>query len=131
MNRLTPPTIGSSDVLADWEATTPSTESDTRAIDVNRLRRVSEGWRRIGRAAVMLVATTTSSSFPFQYRNRFGLLPEDTATVLLCRAMPAKHRITLAEARRRALAALDLAEDRRRRIRDEEARRWQLLDAIA
>lgn len=131
MTRLTHPTSNSSDLLADWEPSAPSTGSDTGAVDVNRLGRFGEGWRRIGQVAVMFVATTTSSCVPLQYRNRFGLPPEDTATVLVYGAMPAKHRITLAEARRLALAALDLAEDRRRRIRDEEARRWQLLDAIS
>ena len=119
-----------SDILDVWDASAPSTESVSRGVNPNRLRATADAWRMVGHAAIMLVATTTSACFPISYHNRFGFSPEETTTVFIQTSMPAKRRITLAEARRRALDALDLAEDRRRRVRDEEARRWQVLDAI-
>jgi hypothetical protein len=43
---------------------------------------------------------------------------------------PYRHRITLGEARRRAMAVLERVEARRREARDEEARRFREWDAI-
>jgi hypothetical protein len=109
----------------------PSTESVTQVSPQQRISAIPASWKRLSQAAFLFVAAATSPCFPLPPRSRFGFSPDPTSTVLVFTALPARRRITLAEARRRALAAMDLAEERRHRLRDEEARRWQLLDAVS
>jgi len=49
-------------------------------------------------------------------------------TVNFFATLPVRKRISLGEARRRALESMEIVELHRSRIRDEEARRWELLD---
>ncbi len=130
MNDLDPVSPSCTNAADVWELSAPSTEPLSGAITPNRMRAFSEAWRKMGQAAVMFVATSTSTCFPLPYRDRLGFSPYETSTVISHRTLPVRKLITLGEARRLSLETVRIADQHRQTIVTQQARRDALLDSL-
>lgn len=99
--------------------TKPAIQPLTRGIDF---------LKTIGQTAVLVMTTATT---PCAAAERRFIFPESRPnTVNFLATLPVRRRISLGDARRRALETMEIVELHRSRIRDEEARRWELLDMV-